>query len=119
MPEADVTRPYASAEPAGLLSRVGPLRVGLAVLVVLCLPLVFFANAEPVGWRIIPVYVAPTLVVILIWLLLFDLLMSRVLMSEKPPEARGQYRLALRLDGALLFALLAFWGPFFYALLEG
>lgn len=119
MSETDVTPPSASAEPGGLLSRIGPLRLGLAVFVVLCLPQVFLANAEPAGWWIIPVYVAPVLVVILLWLLLFDLLMSRVLMSEKPPETRGQYRLAMRLDGALLFALLVFWGPFFYALLNG
>lgn len=79
----------------------------------------FFADVEPSGWRIFPVYVAPVLVVILIWVLLFDLLMSRVLMGEKSPQARLPYKMVMRLDGALLLAILLFWGPFYYGLLNG
>ncbi len=98
--------------------QVGPLRLGLAVLIVLCLPLAFFTDAEASGWRIIPVYVGPVLAVIFVWLLLLDLLMSRVLMSEQPPEAQARYKMAMRLDAGLLAALLLFWGPFFYAVLK-
>ncbi len=101
------------------LIQVGPLRLGLALLIALCLPLVFFADAQPEGWRVIPVYVGPVLAVIFIWLLLLDMLMSRVLMSEQPPEKRVRYRLAMKLDAALLAAIFLFWGPFFYGLLSG
>ena len=116
-PEAEPPPP--ARTPSQLISRLGPLRLGLAVLVALCLPMAFFANVEPSGWRVIPVYVAPVLVVILIWVLLLDLLMSRVLMAEKPPQARQPYQMVMRLDGALLVALLVFWGPFYYGLVNG
>lgn len=103
----------------GLLARLGPLRTGLAVFVLACLPLAFFAGQEPTGWYILPVYVAPVMVVIFVWLLLFDMLMSRVLAGEKPPEEQARLHLALRLDAALLVALLVFWAPFFYSLVSG
>jgi len=103
----------------GPLARLGPLRTVLALFVFACLPLVFFADGEPVGWYIVPVYVAPVMVVIFIWLLLFDMLMSRVLAGEKPPQEQARLYFALRLDAALLVALLAFWGPFFYSLVRG
>jgi len=103
----------------GLLARFGLLRTGLAIFILACLPLAFFADGEPTGWSIVPVYVAPVMVVIFIWLLLFDMLMSRILAGEKPPEGQARLHLALKLDAVLLVALLAFWGPFFYSLVRG
>ena len=103
----------------GLLARLGPLRAGLAVFVLACLPLAFFAGREPEGWYILPVFVAPVMVVIFIWLLLFDMLMSRVLAGEKPPAEQARLHFALRVDVVLLVALLLFWGPFFYSLVRG
>ncbi len=104
---------------SGSLAGVGPLRIGLSVLVLSCLPLVFFAQGGHEGWRVIPVQIAPVLVVIFIWLLLFDILMTRIMLADKPPAEQPRYRRAFRLDLSLLFALLLFWGPFYYGLLSG
>ena len=105
--------------PPGFLASIGPLRIGLSVLVLSCLPFAFFTQSGHEGWRIIPVHIAPVLVIIYVWLLLFDILMTRVMLADKPPAERPRYRRAFRLDVSLLIALLLFWGPFYYALLRG
>ena len=104
---------------SGFLGRIGPHRSALLILVLGCLPLAFFAYGDHDGWRVVPVYIAPVLVVIFIWLLLFDMLMNRVMIADKPPAERPRYRLAFRLDIALLLAIVLFWGPFYYAMLKG
>ena len=103
----------------GWLVQVGPLRVGQALFVVVLLPLVFLAGKGYHGWAAIPSYVAPVLVIILVWLLLLDLLMSRLFMGEKQGAERTRYRRVLTLDAALLAALVLFWGPWFVSLLSG
>ncbi len=105
--------------PSGFLAGVGPLRIGLSVLVLSCLPLAFFTQSGHEGWRVIPVHIAPVLVIIFVWLLLFDILMTRIMLADKPPAERPRYRRAFRLDVSLLLALALFWGPFYYALLRG
>ena len=89
----------------------------LAALVVSCLVLVFFSHAETVGWGRIPSQVVPALVILLAWVLAFDLLMARVLMSDQNDVARQRYRSVIKLDVILLVALLLFWGPFFVTIL--
>ncbi len=103
----------------GFMTSVGPLRVGLSVFVLSCLPMAFFAKGGHEGWRVIPVQIAPVMVVIFIWLLLFDILMTRVMLADKPPAEHPRYRRAFLLDVSLLIALLLFWGPFYYGLMRG
>ena len=117
--QSDNDQPHKDAAPAGFLASVGPLRIGLSVFVLSCLPMAFFAQAGHQGWRVVPAYIAPVLVVIFIWLLLFDMLMTRIMLADKPPAEHPRYRRAFRLDVSLLLALLLFWGPFFYSLLRG
>ncbi len=117
--QSEKKQPHQDTAPSGFLASVGPLRIGLSVLVLSCLPLAFFAQGGHEGWRVIPVHIAPVLVIILIWLLLFDILMTRIMLADKPPAERPRYRRAFRLDVSLLFALLLFWGPFYYLLLRG
>jgi len=102
----------------GFVARLGALRVFLATLVLACLPTVFFATGEAQGWHAIPSYVAPVLVVLVVWGLLFDMLMARVLMGEQQGHARDHYKTILLVDAILLVALLSFWGPFYVALLS-
>lgn len=78
----------------------------------------FFATGEGHGWQAVPSYVAPTLVVLVVWGLLFDMLMARVLMGEQQGQARARYKAILLADAALLGALLLFWGPFYVSLLS-
>lgn len=96
---------------------LGALRVFLTTLVLTCLPMVFFATGEAWGWHAIPSYVAPALVVLIIWGLLFDMLMAKVLMGEQQGQARDRFQTILLTDAILLVALLSFWGPFYVSLL--
>ena len=102
-----------------IFKQVGPLRVLFAALVVFCLLLVFLPDGEGTGWYVLSVHVAPALVILNIWVLLFDLLMSSIVMSQKVGHERLRYRHILLWDGFLLVALFAFWGPFFASLLNG
>lgn len=103
----------------GLVTRLGALRVFIAAIVLACLPMVFFATGEARGWGALSFYVAPALVVLLAWILLFDMLMARVLMGEEQHgEKRDRYRTILRVDAILLGGLLVFWGPFYLSLLS-
>ena len=103
-----------------IFKQVGAVRVLWAAIVVFCLLMVFFSDGvETTGWHVIPVHVAPVLVILNLWGLLFDLLMSWLFMMQKHGQERLRYRHILLWDGFLLVALLAFWGPFFASLLAG
>jgi len=102
-----------------LFKQVGPLRVLFAALVVFCMLLVFLPDDHGTGWYVLSVHVAPALVILSIWVLLFDLLMASIFMSQKHGQERLRYRHILLWDGFLLVALFAFWGPFFASLLTG
>jgi protein-S-isoprenylcysteine O-methyltransferase Ste14 len=102
-----------------IFKQVGALRVLMAAVVVICLLMVFFAAGDGSGWYVIPVHVAPALVILTIWVLLFDLLMSSLFMRQKQGQVRLHHRHVLLWDGFLLVALLAFWLPFFASLLAG
>ncbi len=97
--------------------QVGVLRVAMAVLVLLCLPFVFYPGADDSGWRVIPVHVVPVIALMLIWILPFDMLMSRVFMGEKEGSERDRYKTIIKFDTALLVMLFLFWAPFFFILL--
>ena len=99
------------------MAEVGLLRLIIAGIVVLCLPLVFLSGASSAGWGVLPSQVAPVIVVLLVWALPFDMLMARVFMVDRPDGERERYRVIIRFDGILIAALLLFWGPFFFALL--
>jgi hypothetical protein len=100
------------------VQRVGALRVALAVLVLIMLPMAVIQGPSSEGLWVIPNQVLPGVVLIVIWVLPFDMVMSRVFLlgSDRPDHAR--YRSIVRLDLALLAALVAFWGPFFFSLLN-
>ena len=99
-----------------IFKQVGPLRLLFAAIVVLCLLMVFLPDDEGTGWYVLSVHVAPALVILNIWVLLFDLLMASILMSQKDGQERLRYRHILLWDGCLLVALIVFWGPFFASL---
>jgi hypothetical protein len=80
--------------------------------------MVFFAKGAAEGWNSVPSYVAPALVVLMVWGLLFDMLMARVLMGEQQGHARDRYKTVLKVDAILVLALLSFWGPFYLSLLS-
>lgn len=93
--------------------QVGILRTAVAILVLICLPFVFFPGESDSGWRVIPVYIIPVMALMLIWILPFDILMSRVFMSGKEGTERDHYKTVIKFDALLLFLLFVFWGPFY------
>jgi hypothetical protein len=102
-----------------IFKQVGPLRVLYATFVVFCMLMVFLPDDHGSGWYVLSVHVAPALAILNIWVLLLDLLVSSVVMSQKEGHERLRYRHILLWDGFLLVALIAFWGPFFVSLLTG
>ena len=101
----------------GLIGELGILRLVVAGIVVICLPLAFLSGADSTGWGVVPSQVVPVIVVLLVWALPFDMLMARVFMADRPDAERRRYRTIIKVDGVLIVALLLFWGPFFFALL--
>lgn len=106
-----------SVKPSEIHRQVGVLRLAMGILVLLCLPFVFYPGEDDSGWRVIPVHVMPVLALMLIWVLLFDVLISRVFMEGKEGWERNRYRTVIKFDAFLLAMLFLFWGPFFINLL--
>lgn len=103
-----------------VLRELGALRLMLGVLVLIA---VVFAPSPDVetqrsGWGLVTTAVVPALGPIIFFVVLFDMLMCRVLMSDTTPAGRKRYRLALLYDGSLVLILLISWLPFLLALLE-
>lgn len=69
------------------------------------------------GWGLITTAVMPALGPIIFFVVLFDMLMSRVLMSDTTSEGRKRYKRALIYDGVLALVLLLSWLPFLLVLL--
>lgn len=100
-----------------LMKDLGAMRVMLLGLVALCLPMAAFANAEAVGFGVITAYVAPAISVMLVFVLLLDALMSRVLAIDLANEERQPARTRIRADLLGVLAIALAWGPFYYGLL--
>jgi hypothetical protein len=100
----------------GFFARIGVIRILLSAMVIATLPMAWIQHLEPVGWAVIPVYVAPGIIAFMVWGLLFDILMASVFRSAKPASERAHYTTVIRLNGALILAVFISWGPFFVAL---
>lgn len=88
------------------------LLVFAAVLITLAAP---FANADvPVyDWRLWPSVVAPAVMMVLVFVLLLDIVMSRVFMADADPHERARLSFASRVEAVILIVLLGAWTPFF------
>ncbi len=95
------------------LTRLGTLRGLLLACALICCPLVWLAETEPVGWGVISAYVIPSLVVLLSFVLLLDALMNRIFMLEQDTSACAVHRLRLCSDLGTFALLLLCWLPYF------
>lgn len=103
-----------------ILCALGPVRlllVALTVTLVVAAPFAEPAQAYG-GVALLVNEVAPALAVIDLFLLLLDLVMSRVL-AGSDAAARARLRLIQRTDALLLVALVAAWGPFAWHITRG
>ena len=105
-----------------LVVLLGPLRMGLLGLAIadVLLHAVWLLigpgeGIEPgrLGWQAIPAIVAPVLAPILMVVLLFDIIMSRVQAADDPANKASRYRLIGRIDLVFIALLLLYWVPFF------
>ena len=69
------------------------------------------------GWAIVPTLLAPTLYVVVVFVLPLEMVMSLIFMSDKQGPERRRYRRILAIELALFLVLLAAWAPFLVALL--
>ena len=95
---------------------LGPMRLLLYATVAAFLPMVLGADAEPEGMGVLTAYIAPSLIVLFVFVLLLDALMNRVFMIEKEIEEKRPFRLRMRSDLLAVAAILVIWGPWFYQL---
>ena len=99
-----------------VFKQVGPLRLLLAAIVVFCLLMIFAPDGKESAWYVLSKHVAPALVILTVWVLLFDIMMSSVFMSQNQGQERLRHRNILLWDGFLVAALFVFWGPFFLSI---
>lgn len=113
----DTVGPAASEPRERFLAKVGPLRIGLAVIVIALLPMALLVEAgNKSGWAVVPTYVAPGLVVFIFWILPFDMLMAKIFAEGGDTADPSRFHAVVKLDLALMAGMLAFWGPFFVKL---
>lgn len=102
-----------------VLRELGPLRLGLYLLTAVTAVFAREPDMEAIryGWQLITTLVVPALSPMVLMVLLFDMLMARVLMSdfEEGPR-RARYRLVLKADALVVAMLLLAWLPFFLSL---
>ena len=104
----------------GFIHQIGVLRVALGVVVLASVILRAEPGAQAVyeGWEMVPNLLLPALVPIIFMGVMLDMLMSRVMMSDKQGLARARYRTILKVDLGMALAILGSWLPFFVTLGE-
>ena len=99
------------------MSKIGAMRVVLLAFTVIVLLFAPFTDADPEGLGILAAYIAPTIALLLFFVLLLDLTMNRVFMIEQDAVTQAVVRARLRADLIAVILLVSVWGPFFYRLL--
>ena len=112
-----------------LFSTLGPLRVGLLLIALVNLlvsaihwigNVAFTTNLDETasGWEIAAVYIAPVNAPIILVVVLFDYIMSRVRAADSSGETRTGFIMIARIELAMIFLYLLYWTPYFVSLLE-
>jgi len=65
------------------------------------------------GWGVFPDVIAPVVSLILVFIILLDMLMSRVFMIEKEAPIVAKFKLILKVEALTLVSLIGFWAPYF------
>ena len=107
------------------LAALGFLRLGLLGLAILDVilsagfqlaSLLMDSSLEQAAWAPIPTIVAPVMAPILIVVILFDYIMSRVQAADEQGEQRAHYVFTGRIELLFIGIMLAYWVPFFVTL---
>lgn len=102
------------------LKEIGELRVMLLIATLLSLSAIPFtdANVRMEGWGLLPDVLTPVISFILVFILLLDMLMSRVFMIEADDVKKNKFKKIFWLELALMVSLLVLWSPYFIAVLS-
>ena len=100
---------------------LGPLRVMLATAAIVMIVLRPAPGTEAVfeGWAVFPTLLFPSLSPIIFMVLMLDVLMSSVYLSAHKGAKRQRLQRARLTNLAVAAAVLIFWFPYFYKLLQG
>ena len=101
-----------------MITYIGLLRLLLAALTLALIATAPFAELDA-GINGVQLYtnvIGPALTMIVFFVLLLDMLMTRVFMAEKQDSERERYKRILYLEMSLLCMLLLSWAPFIRAL---
>jgi hypothetical protein len=82
-----------------------------AVFIMLVAPLAY-GGVHLHDWRLLPTVVAPAVMMVLVFVILLDMLMSRVFMADAGEQERTRLSTAIRIEAVVLLSLIAAWSPF-------
>jgi len=101
-------------------SSLGELRTMLALGAFFSLANTPFTSTEVrmEGWGLMPDVLAPVVTTILIFVLLLDMLMSRVFSAEASDEKRTRFRRIFWFEFILVVSLIVCWSPYLVAILS-
>ena len=102
-----------------LAAQIGVLRLLVAAASLLCAMAAWASPEQATGWHFLAIYVAPSIALLIAWVLPWDILMAKLLLLGTDPPDHHRYRTIRALDLGLLALLLLSWGPFFIRLVRG
>ncbi len=99
---------------------IGELRVMLLVMTLLSLSAIPFTdtNVRMEGWGLLPDVLVPVISFILVFIILLDMLMSRVFMIEADAAKKNKFKKIFLLEAILIVSLLLLWSPYFITVLS-
>jgi len=102
------------------LSDIGELRVVMLFTTLLSLSAIPFTSTDVRmdGWGLLPDVLVPVVSFILVFILLLDMLMSRVYMIDADAEKRLRFKNIFLLELAQVLALIGLWTPYFIDVLS-
>lgn len=102
-----------------MLSNLGPMRLFLLGVALVLTIAAFFANSWYESGAKAELYVTASMVPILLFVILFDVMMNRIQIADKKdqPELQQQYRVNARIEIVVTLVMVLAWWPFFNMLL--
>ena len=102
------------------LGRVGFLRAVMMFVTLVLAALAPFSGgyAQTSGWPLVTTVLAPVLFVVFTFVLLLDMLMTCVFMTQHEGDERRRLVMVLRSEAVVLLVLLAAWSPLVWSLLR-
>ena len=91
--------------------------VAMAVFTIVCVPFAAEKEVRLEGVGMLPDVIAPVIAVILVFVLLLDMLMSRIFLGTYGNEKGKRYRTAITVEGVVLVTMIGSWFSYFNRML--